>query len=126
MATTPADVESIVQSVLSSAYIAVCEARTQTYVDAIKAAIPLVLTSTNLAIKSMNAGPDAPSTVTKMPGKVRDVYDDGEHVTIVTTDRLTAFDRPIANIPGKGQVLNKVSEYWFRETAHIMRNHLVV
>lgn len=44
---------------------------------------------------------------------------------LVTTDRLTAFDRPLALIPYKGQVLNLTSAWWFEQTAKIVPNHLV-
>ena len=60
-----------------------------------------------------------------MQGKVRDVYDFGEHLLIVTTDRQSAFDRVLAAIPYKGQVLNQVSAWWFEQTAHIIPNSLV-
>src|SRR5436853_7119601 len=47
-------------------------------------------------------------------GKVRDMYDLGESLLIVTTDRLSAFDVVMANgIPFKGEVLNRLSEFWF-------------
>jgi phosphoribosylaminoimidazole-succinocarboxamide synthase len=60
-------------------------------------------------------------------GKVRDVYGVGEdHLLIVTTDRISAFDVVLPTpIPGKGRVLNALSVYWFRKLAHIVQNHLV-
>jgi phosphoribosylaminoimidazole-succinocarboxamide synthase len=59
-------------------------------------------------------------------GKVRDVYEaDAEHLLIVTTDRLSAFDVILPNpIPGKGQVLTEVANFWFARTTHIIGNHL--
>jgi phosphoribosylaminoimidazole-succinocarboxamide synthase len=59
-------------------------------------------------------------------GKVRDVYAaDAEHLLIVTTDRLSAFDVILPNpIPGKGQVLTAVANFWFARTTHIIGNHL--
>ena len=59
-------------------------------------------------------------------GKVRDIYDLGEHLLIVTSDRLSAFD-VIMNegIPKKGQVLNQMSIFWFRKMADIIPNHIV-
>ena len=59
-------------------------------------------------------------------GKVRDVYDaDADHLLIVTTDRLSAFDVILPNpIPGKGQVLTEVANFWFARTTHIIGNHL--
>jgi phosphoribosylaminoimidazole-succinocarboxamide synthase len=61
----------------------------------------------------------------KYTGKVRDVYDQGENLLLVTTDRLTAFDRFLTAIPFKGIVLNKISAWWFTKTKHIIANHVV-
>lgn len=59
-------------------------------------------------------------------GKVRDVYDAGEHLLIVATDRLSAFDVVMPNpIPDKGRILTQISFYWFRELADIAPNHLI-
>lgn len=59
-------------------------------------------------------------------GKVRDVYAVGDdHLLIVTTDRLSAFDVVLPEpIPGKGVVLTSVSGFWFRQTRNIVPNHL--
>lgn len=59
-------------------------------------------------------------------GKVRDIYDAGpEHLLIVTSDRLSAFDVVLPDpIPGKGAVLNGISRFWFAKTAHIIPNQL--
>ncbi len=59
-------------------------------------------------------------------GKVRDIYDvDAEHLLIVTTDRLSAFDVVLPDpIPLKGEVLTKISAFWFDKTRHIVPNHL--
>ena len=59
-------------------------------------------------------------------GKVRDIYDiDEDHILIVTTDRLSAFDVILPDpIPGKGAVLTTVSNFWFDRTRHIIANHL--
>ena len=59
-------------------------------------------------------------------GKVRDVYDvDDQHLLIVATDRLSAFDVVLPDpIPYKGQVLTQISLFWFGKTAHIAPNHL--
>ena len=59
-------------------------------------------------------------------GKVRDIYDLGEHLLLVTSDRLSAFD-VIMNegIPKKGQVLNQFSIFWFNRMADIIPNHIV-
>ncbi|MDA8093886.1 MAG: phosphoribosylaminoimidazolesuccinocarboxamide synthase [Betaproteobacteria bacterium] len=59
-------------------------------------------------------------------GKVRDIYEiDAERLLIVTTDRLSAFDVVLPDpIPGKGEVLTAVSNFWFGRLAHIVPNHL--
>jgi phosphoribosylaminoimidazole-succinocarboxamide synthase len=58
-------------------------------------------------------------------GKVRDIYDLGEHLLLVTTDRISAFDVVLPNgIPGKGRVLTQISIYWFRQMADIIPNHI--
>jgi phosphoribosylaminoimidazole-succinocarboxamide synthase len=59
-------------------------------------------------------------------GKVRDIFAvDDEHMLIVTTDRLSAFDVVLPTpIPGKGRVLTQVSNFWFERLAHIVPNHL--
>ena len=70
------------------------------------------------------------STLTSLPllvrGKVRDVYAVGdEHLLIVTTDRLSAFDVILPDpIPGKGAVLTAVSNFWFEKTRDLVPNHL--
>jgi phosphoribosylaminoimidazole-succinocarboxamide synthase len=59
-------------------------------------------------------------------GKVRDIYDLGEHLLIVSTDRISAFDHVLPNgIPDKGAVLNLLSAFWFGRTGDLCRNHLV-
>ncbi|MEW5940676.1 MAG: phosphoribosylaminoimidazolesuccinocarboxamide synthase [Chloroflexota bacterium] len=76
--------------------------------------IPSALGETNLPLP------------TKQTGKVRDWYSlkNGTRL-IVTTDRLSAFDRILARVPFKGQVLNELSAWWFEQTRDIIPNHLV-
>jgi phosphoribosylaminoimidazole-succinocarboxamide synthase len=59
-------------------------------------------------------------------GKVRDMYAvDDDHLLIVTSDRLSAFDVVLPNpIPGKGAVLNELTEFWMEQTNDIVDNHL--
>jgi phosphoribosylaminoimidazole-succinocarboxamide synthase len=59
-------------------------------------------------------------------GKVRDIYEvDAEHLLIVTSDRLSAFDVIMPQpIPGKGEVLTRVAKFWFARTQHLLPNHL--
>lgn len=61
----------------------------------------------------------------KYTGKVRDVYDQGDRLVLVTTDRHSSFDRIIAHVPHKGQVLNQISEFWCRKTEDIVPNHIL-
>lgn len=58
-------------------------------------------------------------------GKVRDVYDLGQRLLIVTTDRISAFDVVLGTVPLKGQVLNTIAAYWFGQTADIVENHVI-
>ncbi|EKD70855.1 MAG: hypothetical protein ACD_46C00361G0001 [uncultured bacterium] len=83
------------------------------YDEQIRAAIPHCLTETNFAFGK------------KYQGKVRDTYDLGDKLLLVTTDRQSAFDRLIASVPYKGQVLNLTSAWWFEETNSIVPNHLL-
>lgn len=79
----------------------------------IQAALPHCLRKTNLSLPQ------------KYEGKVRDYYDLGDEILLVTTDRLSAFDRHLAYIPYKGQVLNLTSAWWFEQTASNIPNHLL-
>jgi len=59
-------------------------------------------------------------------GKVRDVYAAGDHLIMVATDRISAFDYVLGSgIPDKGRVLNQLSAFWFGRTGHIVKNHLI-
>jgi phosphoribosylaminoimidazole-succinocarboxamide synthase len=59
-------------------------------------------------------------------GKVRELYDLGEHFLIVVTDRISAFDYVLdPAVPDKGNVLNRLSAYWFEQTAALQPNHVV-
>ncbi|MDG6994770.1 MAG: phosphoribosylaminoimidazolesuccinocarboxamide synthase [Nitrososphaerota archaeon] len=59
-------------------------------------------------------------------GKVRDVYDEGDELLFVATDRISAFDRVLSRgIPGKGVALTNLSEFWFIKTRHIFNNHFI-
>ena len=57
-------------------------------------------------------------------GKVREIFDLGEHLLMVATDRISAFDVILPDgIPGKGEVLTRLSDFWFRRTASLVPNH---
>jgi phosphoribosylaminoimidazole-succinocarboxamide synthase len=59
-------------------------------------------------------------------GKVRDIYDLGDKLLIVATDRISAVDVVLPNaVPEKGRVLTQISNYWFSQTASIVKNHLI-
>ncbi len=59
-------------------------------------------------------------------GKVRDIYDLGDKLLIVTTDRISAFDVILpTGIPQKGYVLTQLSKFWFEQTKSIVKNHLI-
>ena len=61
----------------------------------------------------------------KKVGKVRDIYIGDETITLVATDRHSSFDRIIAHVPFKGEVLNQISAFWFENTKDIIDNHVV-
>ncbi len=80
--------------------------------EQIRALLPLGLKQTNLPLANKRAG------------KVRDAYPlDDEKILLVTTDRLSAFDRILACVPYKGQVLNQLAAWWFEQTRDIIPNH---
>lgn len=58
-------------------------------------------------------------------GKVRDIYDLGDELLIVATDRLSAFDVVLTTIPCKGQILNQIAAHWFDATADVAKNHVI-
>lgn len=72
----------------------------------------------------LSAGLSSRSPISR--GKVREIYDLGDELLIVTTDRISAFDVVMANgIPDKGRVLNQLSAFWFDRFSHICPNHVV-
>jgi phosphoribosylaminoimidazole-succinocarboxamide synthase len=59
-------------------------------------------------------------------GKVRDIYDLGDSLLMIASDRISAFDVVLPNgIPGKGKLLTQISIYWFRQMEDIIKNHLI-
>ncbi|WP_457552128.1 phosphoribosylaminoimidazolesuccinocarboxamide synthase [Desulfobacula sp.] len=59
-------------------------------------------------------------------GKVRDIFDTGESLLMVTTDRLSAFDVVLPDIiPDKGKVLNQISVFWFKQMEGLVKNHII-
>ena len=69
---------------------------------------------------------DLPGLALRHRGKVRDVFDlPGDRLLMVATDRLSAFDVVLPDpIPGKGEMLCQISNFWFGKTGHIVANHL--
>ncbi len=61
----------------------------------------------------------------KYGGKVRDVYDQGENIILIATDRQSAFDKQWCTIPLKGQVLNQLSNWWFEQVKDVMPTHVI-
>ncbi|MCC6621436.1 MAG: AIR carboxylase family protein [Deltaproteobacteria bacterium] len=82
----------------------------------LEAALPYALTGV----------PSLPGLGRARSGKVRDAFDlaDGK-MLLVTSDRVSAFDRVLGTIPYKGQVLNQLAAWWFQRTRHILPNHLL-
>lgn len=88
-------------------------ATTTRYENEIRDAIAFCLDQTNLPVGQ------------KYQGKVRDSYDLGDAIMLITTDRLSAFDRQLAVIPYKGAVLNLTSAWWFEQTKNLIPNHII-
>lgn len=61
----------------------------------------------------------------RQSGKVRDIYVQGDRRILITTDRVSAFDRVLGAIPYKGQVLNQLSAWWFEQVADIVGSHVI-
>lgn len=61
----------------------------------------------------------------RFSGKVREIYEYGDRLILITTDRLSAFDRILGFVPFKGQVLNQLSAFWFEQTQDIIPNHFL-
>ena len=86
---------------------------TNKYTESISKSINNTLTNTKI------------DTGAKKTGKVRDQYDLGDKLALITTDRQSAFDRVLASIPFKGQVLNLTSAWWFEKTRDIIQNQVI-
>ena len=86
---------------------------TEHYKNRIRAELRNTLRETNLMSSN------------KRTGKVRDQYNLSDGIALITTDRQSAFDRVLASIPFKGQVLNLTSAWWFKQTEHIIDNHVI-
>ena len=81
--------------------------------------VPLPLAAPILQTSIAHRAPDR-------QGKVRDIYEFGDRLLIVATDRISAFDCVLGSgIPDKGKVLTQISAFWFARTAHIVSNHVI-
>ena len=58
-------------------------------------------------------------------GKVRDNYSKGDRIVMITTDRLSAFDRVLTTVPFKGELLNRLTTFWFEKTKDVAPNHIL-
>ncbi|GFR40411.1 hypothetical protein Agub_g985 [Astrephomene gubernaculifera] len=94
------------------------------HVESISGVRPEVVAAIEQARTNCLTATDLPLP-NRRQGKVRDTYDLGEQVVIVTTDRQSAFDRLLASVPFKGQVLNQTSAWWFGATSHIVPSALL-
>jgi phosphoribosylaminoimidazole-succinocarboxamide synthase len=70
-------------------------------------------------------GTNFPQLGERLAGKVRDIYLQPHRVVLIATDRHSSFDRIIAYVPGKGEVLNRLSAFWFDKTGDIVPNHVL-
>ncbi|KAK4522889.1 hypothetical protein GAYE_PCTG32G0779 [Galdieria yellowstonensis] len=95
-------------------YVEDVDLKTKSYIPMIRSQRENCLSITSL-----------PGNLSKKQGKVRDQYEGKDYLVLITTDRQSAFDRVLASIPFKGQVLNRTSAWWFERTKHIIPNHLV-
>jgi phosphoribosylaminoimidazole-succinocarboxamide synthase len=68
---------------------------------------------------------DLPFLGQKRSGKVREIYEHNDLLILITTDRLSAFDRILGLVPFKGQILNQLSAFWFEQTRDILNNHFL-
>lgn len=83
---------------------------------------------TQIETKTINDTECLESTHLSFPryqGKARDCYDLGDTLLLISTDRISAFDRNLGLIPHKGQILNQLSAWWFEKTQHITPNHFI-
>ena len=76
-------------------------------------------------LKSTLRETDLPGLGTRYRGKVRDTYAKGDTLVLVTTDRLSAFDRVLTTVPFKGELLNRMAAFWFEKTKDLVPNHLL-
>jgi phosphoribosylaminoimidazole-succinocarboxamide synthase len=103
---------------MSHSLVEAATERTAGYVSRIEERVESTVTSTALQLP-------ADVIEVKQEGKVRDVYRCKDFIVMVATDRQSAFDRQLASVPFKGQVLNQTSLWWFEQTKHLVPNHVI-
>jgi phosphoribosylaminoimidazole-succinocarboxamide synthase len=104
----------------TSAKVEAANQRTKDYVAThIDKCRSLTIKDTNIDEKIL------PGFISKHVGKVRDVYKCEDFIVMVATDRQSAFDRQLASVPFKGQVLNLTSLWWFNQTQDFVPNHVL-
>ena len=103
--------------------IEAAESRTKEYLGRIasKREERKTISTTNLKEETLQ-GYELENTI---QGKVRDLYICANFIVMISTDRQSAFDRVLTTIPLKGQVIERISNYWFQETAHLVPNHFM-
>lgn len=77
-----------------------------------------------VSVTRTSAAPDGETFTFCRSGKVRDIYSCENNLILAATDRLSSFDRILTTVPYKGEILNRISEWWFDKTKHIVPNHL--
>lgn len=82
--------------------------------DALTRQLPFTLQRTNF-----------PTLGERYEGKVRDTYASKDRLVLITTDRLSAFDHVLTTLPFKGDLLNQLAQFWFKKTAHVVKNHVI-
>ncbi|MEM9862511.1 MAG: phosphoribosylaminoimidazolesuccinocarboxamide synthase [Myxococcota bacterium] len=77
------------------------------------------------ALQTPLLGTDFSNLGERYVGKVRDTYASGDRLVLITSDRISAFDRVLGTLPLKGEVLGELSRWWFEETKHVAPNHVI-
>ena len=104
---------------MSKSLLSTIETRTKGYINL------YINDNRDKTIKESNIKKNVIPYESRHIGKVRDIYKLEDYVIIVATDRQSAFDRNLASIPFKGQVLNMTSNWWFNSTKHLVPNHVI-
>jgi phosphoribosylaminoimidazole-succinocarboxamide synthase len=104
-------------AIMESASFQASNTRTLGYVPTLAEVTPIGLSDIDTS--------KCPGFIEKYVGKVRDTYKFDKCMVLVTTDRQSAFDRSLTEVPCKGQVLNLTSLWWFKNTQDFVPNHVI-